>query len=100
MDRLPWWAWTLSSPSRSASWWATLSAILRVLTNTSVVRCRPMCAAIRSQHRGHLLVGRHGTQLVVGELDGDVKAALMADVDGETPGISTWQRPLRAGTHQ
>ena len=49
-ERLPWWAATRSeastsplrsgpsSASRSASWWATRSAILRVLTNTRVVR--------------------------------------------------------------
>ena len=35
-------------PRRMASWWATRSAILRVLTKTSVVRCSSTCSAIRS----------------------------------------------------
>ncbi len=52
------------------------------------------------QHRGHLLVGRHGAQLVVGELDGDVEPALVADVDGETPGLAAGQGPLRSGAHE
>ena len=38
-----------ADPSRSPSWWATRSAMLRVLTNTSVVRCPLTCSAIRSR---------------------------------------------------
>ena len=51
-DSDPWcaatWAPT-SSPSRSPSWWATRSAMLRVLTNTSVVRWLVTWAAIMSR---------------------------------------------------
>ena len=49
LDRLPWCAATWSSPSRSPSWWATRSAIRRVFTNTSVVRCPATCPAIMSR---------------------------------------------------
>ena len=52
------------------------------------------------EHRRHLLVGRHGAELVVGKLDGDVEPALMSDVDSETPGLATGQSPFRSGTHQ
>ncbi len=56
-DRLPWCAATTKgspSPSgpdssRSASWWATRSASLRVFTKTRVVRCSRTSAAIRSR---------------------------------------------------
>ena len=48
-DRLPWWAATRSSPSRSPSSCANRSAILRVLTNTSVVRWAWTCSAMRSR---------------------------------------------------
>ena len=37
-----------SPPSRMANWWATRSAILRVLTKTRVVRWSRTCSAIRS----------------------------------------------------
>ena len=45
---LPWWAVTCSSPRRSDNCRATRSAIRRVLTKTSVVRCSCASAAIRS----------------------------------------------------
>ena len=60
-ERLPWCAATRrdastspslrgsSSARRSASWWATRSAILRVLTKMSVVRWWRVCAAMRSR---------------------------------------------------
>ena len=47
-DRLPWCAVTASSPSRSLRWRATRSAIRRVLTKTSVVRCCAISSASRS----------------------------------------------------
>ena len=47
-ERLPWWAATTSSPSRSPSSWASRSANRRVLTNTMVVRWPVTCSAIRS----------------------------------------------------
>ena len=51
-DSDPWWAATWapsSSPSRSPSWWATRSAMLRVLTNTRVVRWLVTWPAIMSR---------------------------------------------------
>jgi len=44
-DRLPWWAATLSSPSRSASWRDTRSTPRRVFENTNVVWCSSMSLA-------------------------------------------------------
>ena len=47
-DKLPWCAATASSPRRSLRWRARRSAILRVFTNTMVVRCWPASSARRS----------------------------------------------------
>ena len=47
--RLPWWARTASPGSRSPSAWVSRSAIRRVFTNTRVVRCSAIRAAIRSR---------------------------------------------------
>ena len=47
-DRLPWWLATASSPSSFESWAAMRSAILRVFTKTSVVRCVRISSAMRS----------------------------------------------------
>ena len=41
------------------------------------------------QHRRHLLEGRHGTELVVGQLDGDVEVTLMADVHDAAKWLAT-----------
>ena len=49
VDKEPWWAATASSPRRSASWWAMRSERRRVLTNTMVVWCWVMRAAMRSR---------------------------------------------------
>ncbi|KGX79623.1 aTP-dependent helicase, DEAD/DEAH family [Burkholderia pseudomallei MSHR435] len=46
--RLPWCAAIASAPSLSARWRAARSAIRRVLTNTSVVRCAAASSAMRS----------------------------------------------------
>ena len=46
-SRLPWWASTVSVSSRSRSSLVSRSAIRRVFTKTSVVRCSAMSAAIR-----------------------------------------------------
>ncbi len=46
--RLPWWEVTLSSPTRSLKVRASRSAMRRVLTKTSVVRCSSINAARRS----------------------------------------------------
>ena len=47
-DRLPWWASTLPSPSRSVSWCDTRSTSRRVCTNTRVVRWVRICSVMRS----------------------------------------------------
>ncbi len=52
------------------------------------------------EHGRHLLEGRHGAELVVGELDGNVEPALMADVDDHAAGRAAGQGPVRPGTHQ
>ena len=56
-----------------------------------------MCAAIRCEHRRHLLEGRHCTELVVGELDGDVDQHVMAYVDDHAPGLAAGQGPVGSG---
>src|ERR1017187_5113871 len=58
------------------------------------VRCDPF------QHRRHLLEGRHGAELVVRELDGNVEPALMADVDDDAAGLAAGQGPVLPGTYQ
>ena len=58
------------------------------------VRCDPF------EHRRHLLEGRHSAELVVGELDGDVEVALMADVDDDATGLATGQGSVRPGTDE
>lgn len=47
-DMLPWCAATVPSPRRSPKSCATRSAIFRVLTKTSVVRCAPVSSTSRS----------------------------------------------------
>ena len=47
-ERLPWWAATFPSPSRSESAWEARSASLRVFTKTSVVRFSRASSASRS----------------------------------------------------
>jgi hypothetical protein len=46
-ERLPWWLVTASSPRSFVSWAEMRSAIFRVFTNTSVVRCSRTRVAIR-----------------------------------------------------
>ncbi len=46
--RLPWWAATASLPSSSARWRAARSAMRRVFTKTSVVRCMATSSTIRA----------------------------------------------------
>ena len=43
------------------------------------------------EHRRHLLVGRHGAELVVGQLDGDVEAPLVPDVDDRAEWLAVRQ---------
>ena len=52
------------------------------------------------QHRRHLIECRHGAELVIGELDGDVQPASMADVDDYATWLATGQRPVLTGAHQ
>ena len=57
LARLPWCAATCSPPRRSARWRAMRSAMRRVLTNTSVVRCRTVSSASLSYTRSHTSLG-------------------------------------------
>ena len=50
---LPWCATICSSPIFPESWWASLSTSLRVLTNSSVVRCPLVNSTMRSRVRSH-----------------------------------------------
>ena len=52
-DMLPWWEVTFSAPSRSLRWRASRSDMLRVVTKTSVVRCRRMSSSRRSYTSSH-----------------------------------------------
>ena len=81
IERLPWWACTLSSPRRSASWWATRSAILLRVDEHERRAVLVDVAGDPLEHRRHLLEGRHGSELVVGQLDGDVERPPVPDVD-------------------
>ena len=58
--------WPAPRRPASASWWATRSAILRVLTKTSVVRCSRTWAAIRSRTSAELAAAGHRFELAVG----------------------------------
>ena len=64
-----------------ASWWATRSAILRVLTKTSVVRCSSTCPAIRSRTSENWPAAGHRLELARRELDGHVEVAGVPAVD-------------------
>ena len=80
-DRLPWCAATASSPSRSASRCATRSAMRRVLTKTSVVRCALHVRGDGVEHLAELLARCHRLELSRRQLDADVERAPVADVD-------------------
>ena len=89
-----------SSPSRSASWWATRSAILRVLTKTSVVRWSSTCAGDAVEDVGQLAAAGHRLELAVGQLDGHVEIPRVAAVDdgGGRAGRSCTPESRRATT--
>ena len=113
-DRLPWWAATwraastsppdaaaapvLGAPSRRASWWATRSAILRVLTKTRVVRCSRTCPAIRSRTSENWAAAGHRLELAAGELDGHVEVPCVPAVDDGRRGRSV-DAGQQAGHH-
>ena len=94
IERLPWWAWTQSSPRRSASRCATRSAIRRVLTKTSVVRCCSMSSAsARRPRRADRWVMTAPSSS--SGADGDVRAGRrVADVDDG--GSAAHRRPGRS----
>ena len=100
LDRLPWCAATWSSPSRSPSWWATRSAIRRVFTNTSVVRCSGTCPAIRSRISSICSAGRDRAELVVGQLEGQVEVAAVPGVHDRAARRPVRCRPVRARADQ
>ena len=85
-ERLPWWAATTSSPSRSPSSWASRSASRRVLTNTMVVRWPVTCSAIRSSTLSIWARRCHRLELAVGQLDGDVERPPVPGVDDRAVG--------------
>ena len=95
-ERLPWWAATRPSPSRSASRCASRSASRRVFTKTSVVRCardvRRRCG------RGSRPTAR-GTATASSSLSGSSiarsSARAVAEVDDAAGGAAVG--PLRSG---
>ena len=93
LARLPWCAVTCSSPSRSESWRVTRSAMRRVLTKISVVRCSSTSSARRSIDLLPHLVRHHRLERRVGDLEREIARATMAGVDD--PGISAAARLRR-----
>ena len=64
---------------------------------------RPVLLDVRGdllEHRGHLLDGRHRTELVVGKLDGDVERPSVADVDDDAARLTVGQSAVRPGPHE
>ncbi len=80
-DRLPWWAATCPSPSRSESAWAARSASLRVFTNTRVVRFSPGELREPVVGLGPLLLGGHRGELVPRDLHAQVEDAPAPHLD-------------------
>ena len=80
-DRLPWWHVTVSSPRRSASRAERRSAIFRVFTNTSVVRCSLHELGQACVDLVPLFVRADGSSGERGGLDGQVERAQVAGID-------------------
>ena len=80
-ERLPWWAATTSSPSRSPSWWARRSASRRVLTNTSVVWCSRTSSAIWSSTSSICSAEVTASSSPSGSSSCEIQVALVAGVD-------------------
>ena len=88
-----------SSPSRSASSWATRSTSRRVLTKTSVVRWAATQLRDPVVDVGPLLAGRDRRELLLRNLDGEVEVARAADVhDGAVGRPRRSSRPGPAPT--
>ena len=113
-ERLPWWAATWraastsppdaatapsSAPSRRASWWATRSAIFRVLTKTSVVRCPSTCPAMRSRTSENWRAAGHRLEFAARELDGHVEVPGVPTVDDGRRGSVGIHAGEQAGHH-
>src|SRR6185503_1449577 len=79
-DKLPWWAPTLSSPSRSVSWCDTRSTKRRVLTKISVVRCA-LISATSLSYTAAQISSYNRPEFVIGHIDAKLHFALMTDVD-------------------
>ena len=88
-----------SGPRRRASWWATRSAILRVLTKISVVRWVEDVVGDAVEDVGELAAAGHRLQFAVGQLDGHVEVPSVAAVhDGRGPAGRIHPRQ-QAGDH-
>ena len=52
------------------------------------------------EHRRHLLECRHGAELVVRQLDGDVQRPSVTDVDHFAQRLAVGERPVRSGADE
>ena len=84
--RLPWCAATASLPSRSPRWRAARSAMRRVLTKTSVVRCMRTSSASALVDLLPLLVRHHRLERRRRQLEREVALLGVADVDDRAVG--------------
>ena len=90
LARLPWCAATCSAPSRSDSWRVTRSAIRRVLTKISVVRCASISSARRSIDLLPDLARHHRFERRCRHLEREVARPAMAGVDDRA--VGAWCR--------
>ena len=81
LARLPWCAATCSAPIRSDSWRVTRSAIRRVLTKISVVRCASIRCARRCIDLLPHLGRHHGFERSVRNLEREIARAAVAGID-------------------
>ena len=86
LARLPWCAATASLPSRSARWRDARSAMRRVLTKTSVVRCSSASSATRAVDLLPLVVRHHRRERRRRQLEREVALLGVADVDDRAVG--------------
>ena len=100
LERLPWWAATRPSPSRSPRRCATRSARRRVFTKTSVVRCARTWPAIRSRISPHCSWDGTASSSLSGSSMARSSVRAVAEVDDAAGRAAVGFAPLRARADQ
>ena len=96
IERLPWWAATISSPSELAEEVGDPLGHPAGVDEDERRAVRLDVLGDQLEDRGQLLVGRDRAELVVGQLDGDVERAPVADVDDRAARRAVCGRAVRA----